>query len=128
MPEKRNITKEDIFLEARVRSEGVQIEIKKASPDWQPDMASLYENNVILDGCYIVIGVWNNPASHLKVILNFNFFLWFSKSFFFNFTSRIISFFYDIYSRWRIDTPNIMSFFNFYFMGCFKFTFGCTGI
>ncbi|KKN81328.1 hypothetical protein LCGC14_0320750 [marine sediment metagenome] len=70
MTEKRTITKEDIFLEARVRSEGAQIEFKNASPDWQPDRADLYQYNVILDGCDIAIGLWNNPSSHLKVVFN----------------------------------------------------------
>ncbi|KKN81329.1 hypothetical protein LCGC14_0320760 [marine sediment metagenome] len=64
MTEKRTITKEDIFLEARLRSEGARIEGLKGSPS-----GNIY-TAVVLDGCDIVIGLWHNPTSHLKVIFN----------------------------------------------------------
>lgn len=59
--EKRNITKEDIFLEARLRSEGARIEMKKTATSGHSYLA------VVMDECDIVIGIWHNPSSHLLV-------------------------------------------------------------
>lgn len=67
MTEKRNITKEDIFLEARLRAEGCQVEVKKVGKEWEH--GNIYQS-VVLDGCDIVMGLWQNPASHLKVIFD----------------------------------------------------------
>lgn len=43
--EKRNITKEDIFLKARILSEGIRVKVKK-----QPETGSAYRP-IVLDGC-----------------------------------------------------------------------------
>jgi len=67
MTEKRNITKEDIFLEARLRAEGCRIEMKNPKKKWEH--GNIYES-VVLDGCDIVMGLWHNPASHLKVVFD----------------------------------------------------------
>ena len=66
MGEKRNITREDIYLEARLRAEGCRIEVKKTFP-----AANAYQA-VVLDGCDIVMGLWQNPASHLVVTMDGN--------------------------------------------------------
>lgn len=64
MAEKRNITKDDIFLEARLRAEGARIEVRKAPAAWS------IVNAVVLDGCETVIGLWPNPASRLDAIVD----------------------------------------------------------
>lgn len=64
MTEKRNIAKEDIFLEARLRAEGVRFEVKK-----EPPAGSAYRP-VVLDGCDVVVGLWRNPASYLEVAVD----------------------------------------------------------
>lgn len=62
--EKRNITKDDIFLEARLRAEGARIETQNARTPF-----NIYQA-VILNGSEIVMGVWQNPTSHLVVTVD----------------------------------------------------------
>ena len=64
MAEKRNITKEDIFLEARLRAEGVRIEVKK-----EPESGSIYRS-IVLDGCDVVVGTWRNQDSYLVAAID----------------------------------------------------------
>ncbi|MHA2009245.1 MAG: radical SAM protein [Promethearchaeota archaeon] len=65
MPEKRNITKEDIFLKARMLSEGVRIKVKK-----QPERSIRIRRPVVLDGCDLVIFLLPNIYSRLEVIID----------------------------------------------------------
>jgi len=63
MTEKRNITKEDILLTARIRSEGVRIEERT------PSEAANYHHVIALDGCDITFGLlFENPTSRLEAI------------------------------------------------------------
>jgi hypothetical protein len=63
--EKRNITKEDIFLEARLRAEGARIEAKNASKP-----ANRFYSAVVLDGCEMVVGLMPNEYSRLEVVID----------------------------------------------------------
>jgi len=66
MVEKRNITKDDIFLEARLRAEGARIEVRKAPTAWS------IVNAFVLDGRGTVIGFWPNRASRLDAVIDGN--------------------------------------------------------
>ncbi|KKK46566.1 hypothetical protein LCGC14_0728690 [marine sediment metagenome] len=61
MTEKRNITKEDIFIKARMLSEGVRIKVKN-----QPEKGSR-NRPFVMDGCDLVVLLLPNPYSRLKV-------------------------------------------------------------
>lgn len=63
MAQKRNITREDIFLKARLLSEGVQAEVKK--PPENPDLRSI----IALDGCGILSILRRNPYSRMKAVI-----------------------------------------------------------
>ena len=65
MTEKRNITKEDIFLKARILSEGVRIEVKKLPEKGM----SRVRRPLVLDGCDIVTFLIPNPYSRLEAII-----------------------------------------------------------
>ena len=60
--EKRSITREDILLAARLRSEGARIEERTESE------AAYYRPGITMDGCDIVTETWQNPTSRLEVI------------------------------------------------------------
>ncbi|MEE9281698.1 MAG: radical SAM protein [Myxococcota bacterium] len=64
MTEKRNMTKEDVFLEARIRSEGVRIEVINKPATWD-----LFRS-IVMDGCELVVGLWENPYSRLEAIID----------------------------------------------------------
>lgn len=64
MTEKRNITKEDIFLKARMLSEGVRLKLKKP-----PEKGSPYRP-VVLEGCDLVVQPLPNPYSRLEVVID----------------------------------------------------------
>ena len=66
MSEKRNITKEDIFLKARMLSEGVRIKVKKP-----PKIGPTYRP-IVLDGCDLVVMPLPNTYSRLEVIIDDN--------------------------------------------------------
>ena len=64
MSEKRNITREDIHLEARLLSEGARIEVKA------PLETPLgFPGTIILDGCEITTLLRPNPNSRLEAVL-----------------------------------------------------------
>ncbi len=69
MAEKRNITMEDIFLEARIRSEGARIEVKKESETGRHP-ASRALRPIVIDGCEMVVGLWENPTSRLEIMVD----------------------------------------------------------
>ena len=62
--EKRNITKEDILLKARILSEGIRVKVKK-----QPETGSAYRP-IVLEGCDLVVMPLPNPYSRLEAIVN----------------------------------------------------------
>jgi len=62
--EKRNITKDDIFLKARILSEGIRVKVKK-----QPETGSPYRP-IVLEGCDLVVMPLPNPYSRLEAIVN----------------------------------------------------------
>jgi len=64
MVEKRNITKEDIFLEARVLSEGVGIEVKVP-----PKVPLAFPTTIVFDGCQITAAIRPNRRSRLKAVI-----------------------------------------------------------
>ncbi len=64
MTEKRNITKEDIFLKARILSEGVRIQVKKA-----PEKGTPYRP-LVLDGCDLVVMLLQNTYSRLEAVID----------------------------------------------------------
>ena len=64
MTEKRNITKEDIFLKARMLSEGVRVKLKKP-----PEKGSPYRP-VVLKGCDLVVQPLPNSYSRLEVVID----------------------------------------------------------
>ena len=64
MTDKRNITKEDIFLKARMLSEGIRLKVKK-----QPEKGSLYRP-FVMDGCDLVVSLLPNPYSRLEAIID----------------------------------------------------------
>lgn len=61
MAEKRNITKADIFLEARLLSEGVQV--KETAP---PETPRAFPGTIVLDGCEISTAMRLNRYSRLE--------------------------------------------------------------
>ncbi|MHA2006958.1 MAG: radical SAM protein [Promethearchaeota archaeon] len=63
MTEKRNITKEDIFLKARMLSEGVRIKVNK------PPEKGMVLRPVVLDGCDLVVNLLRNKYSRLVVLI-----------------------------------------------------------
>ena len=63
MTEKRNITKEDIFLKARILSEGIRVKVKK-----QPEKGSPYRP-FVMDGCDLVVSLLPNPYSRLEAVI-----------------------------------------------------------
>lgn len=63
MTEKRNITKEDIFLKARILSEGIRVKVKK-----QPEKGSPYRP-FVMDGCDLVVSLLQNPYSRLEAVI-----------------------------------------------------------
>jgi hypothetical protein len=62
--EKRNITKEDIFLKARILSEGVRVKVKK-----QPGTGTAFRP-VVLDGCDLVVMLLPNSYSRLEGVID----------------------------------------------------------
>ncbi len=62
--EKRNITKEDIFLKARLLSEGVRMEVKKPSEKWR----NIYRS-IVLDGCELAALLRPNSYSRLEAVV-----------------------------------------------------------
>ena len=64
MTEKRNITKEDIFLKARLLSEGVRVKVKKQSKTGDK------VRPIVLDGCDLVVMPLPNPYSRLEVAID----------------------------------------------------------
>lgn len=62
MVEKRNITKEDILLEARLRAEGARVEVKKEAETGR-NRVSKALRPIVLDGCELVVGLWQNNTS-----------------------------------------------------------------
>ncbi|MHA1914216.1 MAG: radical SAM protein [Promethearchaeota archaeon] len=64
MTVQRNITKEDIFLKARMLSEGVRVKLKKP-----PERGSPYRP-VVLEGCDLVVQPLPNPYSRLEVVID----------------------------------------------------------
>jgi hypothetical protein len=66
LSEKRNITKEDIFLKARMLSEGVRIKVKK-----QPEKGmGRPRRPVVLDGSDLVVFLLPNVYSRLETIID----------------------------------------------------------
>ena len=66
MTEKRNITKEDIFLKARMLSEGIRLNVKK-----KPEMGPTFRP-IVLDRCDLVVSPLPNQYSRLEVIIEGN--------------------------------------------------------
>ena len=66
MTEKRNITKKDIFLKARLLSEGVRIEVEKP-----PEKSGIY-GGIVLDGCGIASLLRPDPYSRLDAVIEGN--------------------------------------------------------
>jgi hypothetical protein len=69
MSEKRNITKKDIFLKARILSEGIRVKVKK-----RPKTGIFFPflRPFVLDGCDLVVMPLPNPYSRLEAIINGN--------------------------------------------------------
>lgn len=63
MTEKRNITKEDIFLKARILSEGIRLKIKRP-----PEKGPIFRP-IVLDGCDLVVMPLPNSYSRLEAII-----------------------------------------------------------
>ena len=63
MDDARNLTKNDIFLKARLLSEGVRIQVKE--PPARPGYTSI----VVLDGCGILSVLRPNPYSRIQAIV-----------------------------------------------------------
>ncbi len=66
MTEKRNITKADILLKARLLTEGVRLEVKAQSSRYpkNPYASTL----IVFDGCGVVAPVFPNPRSILELV------------------------------------------------------------
>ena len=64
MTEKRNITKDDIFLKARILSEGVRLKVKKP-----PEIGSPFRP-FVLDGCDLVVMPLPNKFSRLEAVVD----------------------------------------------------------
>lgn len=65
MAEKRNITRDDIFLEARLLSEGVRIERK--TPAEKP---AAFPGTIIMDGCEITTLLRPNAYARLQAVVD----------------------------------------------------------
>ena len=63
MAEERNITKKDIFLKARLLSEGVRTEVIR------PPEKTDFMRAIVFDGCGIVSALPQNPYSRLKAVV-----------------------------------------------------------
>jgi biotin synthase-related radical SAM superfamily protein len=61
---KRNITKEDIFLKARILSEGIRMKVKK-----QPEKGIPFRP-FVLDGCDLVVRPLPNQYSRLEAVID----------------------------------------------------------
>jgi hypothetical protein len=64
MIEKRNITREDIYLEARLLSEGVRIEIKTP-----PEKPPAFFGTIVMDGCDITTFLRPSSYSRLEAVI-----------------------------------------------------------
>jgi hypothetical protein len=64
MAEKRNITREDIFLEARLLSEGVRVEVKTP-----PEKPPAFPGTIVMDGCEITTFIRPSPYSRLEAVI-----------------------------------------------------------
>jgi len=64
MTEKRNITKADILLEARLLSEGVRIEVKTP-----PDKSPAFPGTIVMDGCEITTLIRPSRYSRLDAVI-----------------------------------------------------------
>ena len=64
MTEKRNITREDIFLEARLLSEGVRVQVKTPM-----ETRPAFPGTIVLDGCEITTFIRPNRYSRLEAVL-----------------------------------------------------------
>lgn len=62
MAEKRNITREDILIKARIASEGVRLPMGGQIVNWGPA--------IVLDGCELVMYTWHNPRSRLQMSID----------------------------------------------------------
>ena len=66
MTEKRNITEDDIFLKARILSEGIRMKVKK------PPETGIPFRPIVLDGCDLVVLPLPNQYSRLEAIVDGN--------------------------------------------------------
>ncbi|MEE9213636.1 MAG: radical SAM protein [Thermodesulfobacteriota bacterium] len=64
MAEKRNITKDDIFLKARMLSEGVRVNVKN-----QPEKGTTYRP-FVMEGCDLVVWLLPNSYSRFEAIID----------------------------------------------------------
>jgi hypothetical protein len=64
MAEKRYITREDIFLEARLLSEGVRVEVKTA-----PEKPPAFPGTIVIDGCEITTFLRPSRYSRLEALI-----------------------------------------------------------
>ena len=64
MAEKRNITKKDIHLEARLLSEGVRIAVKTP-----PERPPAFFGTIVLDGCEITTFIRPSAYSRLEAVI-----------------------------------------------------------
>jgi hypothetical protein len=63
--DKRNITEEDVFLKARILSEGVRLNVKK-----QPEKGTnLFQRPFVMDGCDLVMFLIPNTYSRLEAVI-----------------------------------------------------------
>jgi hypothetical protein len=60
--EKRNITREDILIKARIASEGMRMPMGGQIVAWGPA--------IVLDGCELVMYTWHNPRSRLQMSID----------------------------------------------------------
>jgi len=63
LTEKRNITEDDIFLKARILSEGIRMKVKK-----HPEKGIPYRP-IVFDGCDLVVLPLPNPYSRLEAVI-----------------------------------------------------------
>ncbi|MEE9215192.1 MAG: radical SAM protein [Thermodesulfobacteriota bacterium] len=64
MTEKRNITKDDIFLKARILSEGVHVKTKNQQERWTP------YRPFVMKGCDLVVMLLPNLYSRLEAVID----------------------------------------------------------
>ena len=64
MTEKRNITKEDIFLKARILSEGIRVKVKNQQEKWTP------YRPFVMEGCDLVVMFLPNPYSRFEAVID----------------------------------------------------------